>query len=265
VCVGLNRRSSPAVLELRRLVNKARDTAGGGAPSVDRTAGGQRTTIAERRQTQILVRINDDCRSWVDWVFAQEGGTLLAEMVHFINVALWLTPSPPVRVLAEGSSIGNYALIIRFEDGSLTTIHHSMAGHFDYPKELIEVCVNYVTLAMEHHVEVRQRGLTDEPFRHAYPFGEELDGTPLAGIDAFHEAVTRAVDAARASGDTPDFIEPDKGHAAHLDRFLDHVEGLGENPCDAADAVLATRIARKLLESQQRGTPAGITAADLSV
>lgn len=261
VCVCHNRRSGPAVLELKRLLDRALASANAWMPSVDRSGGPGRPALPQERQVQILIRVNDDCRSWVDWIFDDPGGILFAEMVHFIDVALWLTPSPPIRVFAEGEAIGNFSLIIRFADGSVTTIHHTLAGHFDYPKELIEVSTNHVTMAMEHHVEVRQRGLVDEPFSTTFP----IKGTApsdAVGIEGFHRAVTRAIEKARATGSPPEFISPDKGHAAHLDRFLDCIEGRGPNPCDVFSAVKVTAVALKLLESARAGTPLPVGPED---
>jgi len=263
VCVDHNRRSSPAIHELRRLLDKARNGPGGHLPSVDRSNGGRRPAMPEESQTQILMRVNDDCRSWVDWALTDADGILFAEMVHFIDVAMWLiAPSPIVRVFVEGSARGNFALTMRFADGSLATIQQTVCGHFDYPKELIEVTANHVTLAMEHHIELRQRGLEGEPFRRTYPF-KSLDGRKeTGGIEAFHQAVTETFENARRTGSPPMFISPDKGHAAHLDCFLDCIEGHGENPCDVVDAVRVTRIALKLLESVRTGQPMPITDDD---
>jgi predicted dehydrogenase len=263
VCVGHNRRSSPAIHDLRRLLEKARKGAGGHLPSVDRSNGGRRAPMPQESQTQILVRINDDCRTWVDWALTDAEGILFAEMVHFIDVAMWLmSPSPITRVFVEGSAQGNFALTMRFADGSVTTMHQTVCGHFDYPKELIEVTANHVTLAMEHHIELRQRGLEDEPFRRTYPF-KSIDGRmENGGIEAFHRAVTETFEDARRTGGQPVFICPDKGHAGHIDRFLDCIEGKGENPCDVVDAVRVTRIALKLLESVRSGQPVAITDND---
>ncbi len=263
VCVGHNRRSSPAIHDLRRLLAKARKGSGGHLPSVDRSNGGRRTPMPQESQTQILVRINDDCRTWVDWALTDAEGILFAEMVHFIDVAMWLmSPLPITRVFVDGSAQGNFALTMRFADGSLTTMQQTVCGHFDYPKELIEVTANHVTLAMEHHIELRQRGLEDEPFRRTYPF-KSIDGRPEnGGIEAFHRAVTETFENARRTGSQPVFISPDKGHAAHIDRFLDCIEGKGENPCDVVDAVRVTRIALKLLESVRSGQPVAITEDD---
>jgi predicted dehydrogenase len=262
VCVCHNRRSSPAILELRRLLDKAIHSDGGWPASVDRSEGGRRESLPEERQIQILMRVNDDCRSWQDWIFRGDENILLAEMVHFVDVALWLNPSPPVRVFAEGSARGNFTLIIRFQDGSITTIAQNLSGHFDYPKELIEISANHVTLAMEHHVEVRQRGLADEPFRFTYPFKKNAAGEKAEGIEAFHAAVSEAREQSKRTGEPAHFISTDKGHAHQLDRFLDCIEGNGENPCDVTSAVTVTRITMKLLESIRLGQPLPIGPED---
>lgn len=261
VCVGHNKRSSPAILDLKRLIAKARASEGGWAPSVDRGTG-RRNPIPEESQMQILMRVNDDCRSWVDWIFWDPEGILFAEMVHFVDLALWFNPSPPVRVFAEGSARGNFALVIRFQDGSLTTMQQTLAGHFDAPKELYEVSLNHVTLGVDHYVELRQRGLADEPFRRTYAFKHEGNDKEMGGIDAFHRAVTEGFEKARRTGGHPPFITPDKGHAAHLDRFVDCIEGKGENPCDVDAAVVVTRVTLKLLQSIRLGIPVNIGPED---
>lgn len=265
VCVCHNRRSSPAVLELRRLLNKAVNSEGGWPASIDRSEGGKRESLPEEHQIQILMRVNDDCRSWKDWIYRDDENILFAEMVHFVDVALWLNPSPPTRVFAEGSARGNFGMLIRFQDGSVTTITQSLAGHFDYPKELMEVTANHVTLAMDHHVEVRQRGLEDEPFRFTYPFRKDVAGRTAEGMDAFHSAVSEAHAESKRTGSAPFFVSPDKGHTRHLERFLDCIEGNGENPCDVVSAITVTRITMKLLESIRLGMPLPVGPEDWHV
>ncbi|MCA1808681.1 MAG: Gfo/Idh/MocA family oxidoreductase, partial [Lentisphaerae bacterium] len=88
VCVGHNRRSSPAVLELKRLLEKARTAKQTDRPSVDR---GQVTPeqVPEAAGLQVLMRINDDVRSWKSWIFMADAGCMFVEMVHFLDLALW--------------------------------------------------------------------------------------------------------------------------------------------------------------------------------
>ena len=92
------------------------------------------------------MRVNDDVRSWKNWAFYAEGGIMFGEMVHFVDLALLLNPSYPIRVFTEGSVRGNFTIIIRFADSSITTLVHSMVGNFDYPKELFEVSVHNITV-----------------------------------------------------------------------------------------------------------------------
>ncbi|HSW46713.1 MAG TPA: Gfo/Idh/MocA family oxidoreductase [Phycisphaerae bacterium] len=264
VCVGHNKRSSPAILDLKKLIEKARGGEGGWRPSVDRTQG-RRQRIPEESQMQILMRVNDDCRSWVDWIFWDPEGILFAEMVHFVDLALWFNPAPPVRVFAEGSARGNFALVIKFQDGSLTTMQQTLCGHFDSPKELYEVSLNHVTLNVDHYVELRQRGLADEPFRRTYAFKHEGNNKEMGGIEAFHRAVTEGYEKARSTGGPPPFIMPDKGHADHLDRFVDCIESKGPNPCEVTDAVIVTRVTLKLLQSIRLGLPLNLGPEDYHI
>lgn len=261
VCVGHNRRSSPAVLELRRLAEKARSLPEGEPPSVDRRVPGIVESLPEARGTQILIRVNDDLRSWKPWVFQDAEGILFAEMVHFIDLALWLEPSPPAKVFAMGSAMGNFTLAIGFQDGSTATLHQTAVGHFNYPKELVEVSANFVTVAMEQHVEVRQWGIADEPHRRVFPFtGREMARTD--GIAGYYEALAEA-QARRAAGRTGAAVGVNKGHAAHLDRFVTHLEGGGENPCPIDGAVTVNRLALKLVESVRTGLAVAVGPEDL--
>lgn len=259
VCVGHNRRSSPAVLEFKRLVEKARCQGADRDPSVNRSAEGCKP-LAEERQTQLLIRVNDDIRSWKGWIFEDEEGIIFAEMVHFIDLALWLNPTPPVEVYASGSPRGNFTEIIRFQDGSLATLFHSMVGNFDYPKELFEASLRNVTVALDHHVEVRQRGLRDEPFRRSFAVGQDAGGAQ--GIERFHrqvDAIHVAMDRGEPYG-MPSCV--DKGHRAHLERFGRHLRGEGENPCPVDSAIVVTNVALKLLESCRLGLPVKVGSED---
>jgi len=261
VCVGHNRRSSPAVLEFRRLLEKAKSGAAATRPSVDRRNDATKR-IPEENQFQLLMRINDDARSWKDWIFSDEEGIMFAEMVHFIDLALWLNDSHPVRVFAEGSRRGNFTLIIKFGDGSITTLQHSMVGNFDYPKELFEATVNNISIAMDHHIEVRQLGMMDEPVIQTFPYAEECDWAKEMGMTGYMRAVEAEQKRALAAGEPARFLNVCKGHYAHLDRFLDHIEGSGDNPCSVETAVGVNVIAVRLLESARLGIPIPVIPAD---
>lgn len=253
VCVGHNRRSGPAVLEFKRLLDKARQTTRALPPSVDRSDG--RAVLPEERVLQLLIRVNDDIRSWKAWGYTDAEGILFSEMVHFIDLALWCNAAAPVRGFAEGSCRGNFALVLRFADGSITNFHHTMVGHLDYPKELFEASTRNVTVVLDHHLEVRQFGLADEPVQQFFPAGGR-------GLHEHFETLAAELERVRATGQAIPWLPVNKGHAAHLDRFLDHLEGRGPNPCDIESAVAVNCITLKLLESIRLGLPVAISPED---
>lgn len=263
VCVGHNRRSSPAIQEFKRLLDKAREGNSRVRPSIDR--GVDRPQIPEEKQTIFLMRINDDVRSWKDWLFWDEDGIMFAEMVHFIDLALHFHNIPPVRVFAEGSPRGNFTLILRFADGSIANFHHTFVGNFDYPKELFEATVNNVTLAMEQHLEVRQCGLDDEPLVQTFPYAQGAAWATERGMKGYYSEIEAERERACREGRSPRYLAVEKGHGAQLDRFLSHLEGHGPNPCDVESSIPVNRIALKFLESARLGLPIAITPEDWHV
>jgi predicted dehydrogenase len=259
VCVGHNRRSSPAMAEFKRLLEKARSGVPSIAPTVDRM--GARERLPEERQLQVLMRVNDDARSWKSWAFWDEG-ILFTEMVHFIDMALWLNPGHPVRAFVEGSNRGNFTIILRFSDDSITTIQHTMVGHFDYPKELFEATANNITIAMDQHFEVRQFGMADEPMAQAFPYAADCKWAGKASMSGYLQSLEKERRQAAKENRPARWLNVNKGHYEHLDRFLDHIEGRGENPCGIESAVPVTRVAMKLLESARLGFPVSVGPED---
>lgn len=263
VCVGHNRRSSPAILEVKRLLDRVAAGATSLPPTIFRGKG--RPPVPEESWQSLLFRVVDDARSWKDWIFHDEEGILFSEMVHFIDLALWLTPARPVRVVGEGSIRGNFTLIYRFDDGSLATLQHSLAGHFDYPKELLEANRSHITVAMDQHIEVRQCGLADEASVTTFPWADDSPWAKRSGLGGYFAEVDEERKRARAEGRDPRWLNVVKGHGAHLDRFFTHVEGRGENPCPVESAVAVNRMALKSLEAVRRGLPVAIGPEDWHV
>jgi len=261
VCVGHNRRSSPAVLEFKRLLDKAKAGPAGNPPTVNRL--GSRKLVPEEGWSQLLMRVNDDSRSWKPWVFFDEEGIMYAEMVHFIDLALWFNKAHPVKIFSEGSARGNFTFLIRFDDGSLTTIVHTMVGNFDYPKELFEATANFTTVAMDQHIEVRQIGMDDEPVQRFFPYAPGCEEWAKAqGMNGYMREFEAERKRAKEEARPARWINVVKGHYEHLNRFLDHVEGKGPNPCDVEGAVAVNRIALKALESAKLGLPVAIGPED---
>jgi predicted dehydrogenase len=260
VCVGHNRRSSPAILEFKRLLDKAKSGPPTIAPSVDRS--GSRERLPEEQQLQILMRINDDSRSWKPWVFWDKEGILFAEMVHFIDLALWFNRTHPIRVFVEGSNRGNFTVVMRFADESITTLQHTMVGHFDYPKELFEGTVNNITVAMDQHFELRQCGMADEAPVRFFPYAAGGEWATKPGMAGYLQSTAEERRRAEAEGRPARWLNVNKGHYEHLDRFLNHIEGRGPNPCDVESAVPVNRVTLRLLESARLGLPVAVSPQD---
>jgi predicted dehydrogenase len=190
LCIGHNRRSGPAVLEFKRLLELARERGADRKPIIDRGSG-KRRMIAEERQSNLLIRVNDDAWTWKLWAFEDEHGIMLNEMTHFVDLALWVMPAPPVEVYSCGSPRGNFVQIIRFADGSLANLLHSMVGNFDYPKERYEATARNVTISLDHYLELRQRGLDSEPQCQYFPLEQGGELTDKPGIEGFFEATDK--------------------------------------------------------------------------
>lgn len=75
----------------------------------------------------------------------RQGGRLLGEVCHFIDLASWVVGLPVERILAAGSSGSetllheNLIIALTFADGSLATVTYAEHGHAAAPKERFEV------------------------------------------------------------------------------------------------------------------------------
>ena len=120
--VGFNRRHSEAVSRIRDLF-----PAGGGALVANyRVSAGRLPEghwYKDRRQ----------------------GGRLLGEVCHFVDVISWITQSRPVRVSclgstgAEGLVQENLVVSVEYADGSIGTVTYAENGHAGTSKERLEV------------------------------------------------------------------------------------------------------------------------------
>ena len=267
VCVGHNRRRSPAFLELLRLLRMAREQGSDRPPTLNRT-GDRGWSLYEEQQTHALIRVCDDCRSWKAWAFQPGEPQLLNEMTHFVDMGLLIMEGKvPVRVFCDGSERGNFVLSIAFADGSMVVFQQTIVGNFDYPKEYVEVSHGFVTIAMHHHAEVTQRGLDTEPFRKAFPLLKGSPEVPEQGIAAFHASIDKAREMhARGEIDSPWCVGVEKGWSDMLDRFARHaVRGEGTNPSDVLSAYRATVLTLRSLESCRLGMPVRVTPEDVDI
>lgn len=133
----------------------------------------------------------------------RQGGRLLGEVCHFVDVISWIVGSAPVRVTAVGSGGAeallqeNLVVTLTYGDGSLATVTYAEHGHPSTSKERVEI------LGRGHSVTIE-------------------DCTSLT-VDG------RAVKLGN----------PDKGHVANLRRFRAVVRGEADGTVDL-NASLAT-------------------------
>ncbi|MFN2352043.1 MAG: hypothetical protein ABR497_08865, partial [Kiritimatiellia bacterium] len=108
-------------------------------------------------------------------------------------------------------------------------------------------------------------GLPDEPLLRTFPFGRESAWAEAPGMTGYMRSLESERTRAASEKRPMRWLRPVKGHYQHLDRFLDHLEGRGGNPCDVESAVPVNRMAMKALESVRLGFPVAIGPEDWHV
>jgi predicted dehydrogenase len=251
--VGHNRRVAPAVREAARVLEKHR-TNPVSPPWRWNREGDDRPELPGKDQTMVLLRVNDDFWSWKKWAFAH--GALINEMTHFADLACVFIPSRPVRVTTIGGKDANHVVTVEYEDTSIATIFATAFGSFGYPKELVEVYHNGAAIVIDHLMEVRVAGVADEPFRTTFPVigDRHPEIEPSEGIEAYYRRVEAAQAEAIAKGDNSILPgQPNKGHFALLDDFVQSIIEDREPACSARIAAVSTAIILRALESEAKG------------
>jgi predicted dehydrogenase len=256
-CVGHNRRSSPAMIEARR-VFRSHMTDPKPCPWRWDREGMTAPTPSDDGRAAMNVRINDDWKSWKKWVFDKgqaPHGPMLFEMTHFTDICNWFMAAEPLEVAAMETGMLNHAIIIRYRTGEIASINMCANGTFGYPKELYEAMGNGAVVAVDHMVEIRTAGIVDAPLRKTYPMLNDRRpnvGTE-GGLYGWLEKKRAACDEAAAKNDPmlQFTAEPDKGHAHAIGRFVDQINGAGPEVCGVDSAVLATRVAFAAIRSAQ--------------
>lgn len=147
-----------------------------------------------------------------------QGGRIIGESCHFIDCMVFLTGALPVRVSAEAVSTPNaragrhdtVSITLKFEDGSIGTVHYFANGDASVPKEYCEVFCEGKTAVMKNFQTLElaagkrtQSHRFDGSKGHAEEIAALLDalkrGTAMP--ISYHElrAVTRATFAAEES------------------------------------------------------------------
>jgi predicted dehydrogenase len=255
LCVGHNRRSSPAMRDAREIFRRHMDHP---QPNPWRWGreGASRPALAEDGTPSFAVRINDDWHSWKKWVFDKQQaphGAMLFEMTHFTDLCNWFFDDEPVEVSAMEHGALNHAVIVRYRGGALATITMCSNGTLGYPKELYEAIGNGGIVAIDHMLEVRTAGIAGAPPRTTYPMLGDRDPDVGAdgGLPGWLAKKRAAAEASVAGGDPMRQFtaEPDKGHAHALERFIDEICNSGPMVCGVDDAVMASRVAFAAIRS----------------
>jgi len=246
-CAGHNRRSSPAMLWGRTLFRKHMESPAPCPWRFDRE-GAERPRVEGDGVAGMSVRINDDWYSWKLWVFDEEiAGPMLFEMTHFTDLCNWFLDSEPVEVVSLEHGIFNHGAVVRYAGGEIATLFMGANGTFGYPKELYEAFGNGGAVVVDHMLEVRTAGIAGEPASRTFPLLKDShpEVGSEGGLSGWLAKKRAACERAEAEGDPllSFGVEPDKGHAHAIERFIDEIRGEGPAVCPIDSAVSATRVA----------------------
>lgn len=253
-CIGHNRRNSPAMIEAHDIFRQHMTDNLQEPWRWKREAG--RPNRDDDGRASMSVRVNDDWYSWKGWVFdptQAPHGPMLFEMTHFTDLCNWFMDSEPESVFAMETGMLNHAIIIKYKTGELATLNMCANGTFGYPKELYEIMGNGSIVVVDHMCEIRTAGIPGAPLVKKFPFIKDRHpniGTQ-GGIEGFREKKAAALkEAAEANDPMLQFTaEPDKGHSAALENFIDQINGLRGEVCSVDDAVRASQVAFAAIKS----------------
>jgi predicted dehydrogenase len=196
--VGFNRRFSPLSAQLRTEV-------GGLGPLV------------------LVHRVNAGALPAGHWLAApEEGGRIVGEACHVVDLALFLTSARPSRVFAAGPAGASEptSLVVELSDGSLLTVLYVTSGSRRMPKERLEVFGGGRSWVLE-------------------------DWRRLWSFEAARVRRVRRWTAA-------------KGHAEAVQAFLAAVRAGGPEPIPFDEIVATTQVTFAALESLRRRAPVDI-------
>lgn len=266
VCVGHNRRCSPAMVAGREIFQRHRANPQPTGWRYERP-GWEKIDVKGADGVPLAsFRINDDWRSWK--AVHMEGqnakyGLLLSEMTHFADLACWFFESDPVEVFCMSRDVLNHSVSILFERGELATITMGGNGSFGYPKELYEFMFCGAFLAIDHMLEIRTAGIPGELPVKTFPFLK--DRHPGIGREGgLHGWLAKKYQACQEAKEKGDpfkqfTAEPDKGHARMFAEFLREVAGERSPVSPTRDALRASSICFAAIRSVNEKRPVAIS------
>ncbi len=136
----------------------------------------------------------------------RQGGRIIGEVCHFIDLAGWIVGSAPTVVHAVGSSRGEAALeedvtiLLGYADGSSATIIYSTGAHPGTPKERIEILGRGHTIVIDdfRHIVVDGQAVRGAEGKGHIESLRRIHRDPRDGVDAeicnrMNLAATKAV------------------------------------------------------------------------
>ena len=255
LCVDYNRTFAPALLFMKDEVEKQRREKKQSPWRSKRSS--HMPTLFEENATNLVLTCNDEIDSYhpVHIDAEKGGGQLIGESCHLMDMACWLIDRRPVRIFASGSSRLSHAIIIDFEDGSIATIHFSVTGTFDYPKERHELTCGGAIFINDNYAEVEIYG-AGEPVRQDFPLRKDelSDRVKTKGHAGYMEKRGLAQRIFLESGKMP-ALDVNKGHKVIFDRFIDSILSGRPSPVDEYRGLRATYLAELACESIRSGLP----------
>lgn len=158
-------------------------------------------------------RVNAGALPADHWIHnPEEGGRIIGEICHFVDFISFLLRDHPLKVFAQGVSPDTVSVTLKYQDGSIGTIHYLASGHRNFPKERVEIFA---------------------------------DGQVFV-IDDFRKAewVSNT-----GRGRLRSWIGQDKGHGGEIEAFIKAILEGATSPIEPNDAVQTTRVTFKIVES----------------
>jgi len=174
--IGFNRRFAPLVTRIKNMI----------------------TSDASPRS--YIYTINSGAIPSDHWIHDSQvgGGRIIGEVCHFIDLLRFLSDSSIQTVnstVLSSNSIGKklndiITINIRFQDGSIGTIHYFSNGHKSFPKERLEIFSNGRIIQMDNFKQLKTFGW--KGFNQKMTFSQ--DKGHYNGIKAFIDSITHGKD-----------------------------------------------------------------------
>ncbi len=256
MCVDTNRRMAPSLHALR---DKWLEHKKNPKHQPWRYIETDRKQLPEEKQTQFLIRIQDESMSYrmVHLDPLRGGGQIIGESVHWLDLACWFfAPQVPVEIQAWGSSRLSHGIYLKFSEGDNATIIFNCGGSFDYPKELYEVNYNGGLFRNIYFIENNYYGIPGLE-KELFPF--QHDCLPEVGIEGgFHGYMkkykTRVVEKINAKAGHGS-LTVDKGHENMLNSFVDAILNDKPSRCDELAGFTSVYLAKLAIKSIELRQP----------